>query len=73
MPQPPLPGRPVPDRRRLGAEGGRLAGNGCAEIPHGLRSMVDEIHASGFQAGLWLAPFVCEKDSAFSFSTRTGC
>ncbi len=26
--------------------------------------MVDEIHASGFQAGLWLAPFVCEKDSA---------
>ena len=26
--------------------------------------MVEEIHASGFQAGLWLAPFVCEKDSA---------
>ena len=26
--------------------------------------MVQEIHASGFQAGLWLAPFVCEKDSA---------
>ena len=34
------------------------------KFPHGLRSMVDEIHASGFQAGLWLAPFVCEKDSA---------
>lgn len=26
--------------------------------------MVEEIHAAGFQAGLWLAPFVCEKDSA---------
>ena len=34
------------------------------KFPHGLRSMVDEIHAAGFQAGLWLAPFVCEKDSA---------
>ena len=31
---------------------------------HGLKGMVEEIHASGFQAGLWLAPFVCEKDSA---------
>ena len=33
MPQPALPGRPVPDRRWLGAEGGRLAGNRCTEIP----------------------------------------
>ena len=34
------------------------------KFPHGLKGMVEEIHASGFQAGLWLAPFVCEKDSA---------
>ena len=34
------------------------------KFPQGLKGMVDEIHASGFQAGLWLAPFVCEKDSA---------
>lgn len=34
------------------------------KFPHGLKGMVDEIHAAGFQAGLWLAPFVCEKDSA---------
>ena len=34
------------------------------KFPHGLKGMVQEIHASGFQAGLWLAPFVCEKDSA---------
>ena len=74
MPQPALPGRPVSNRRWLGAEGGGLAGNGCTEIPHGLKGMVQEIHAAGFQAGLWLAPFVCEKDSAlFSGSTRTGC
>ncbi len=59
-----LLGRPVPDRRWLGAGGGRLAGNRCTEIPHGLKGMVEEIHATGFQAGLWLAPFVCEKDSA---------
>lgn len=34
------------------------------KFPHGLKGMAEEIHASGFQAGLWLAPFVCEKDSA---------
>ena len=34
------------------------------KFPHGLKGMVEEIHAAGFQAGLWLAPFVCEKDSA---------
>lgn len=34
------------------------------KFPQGLKGMVDEIHADGFQAGLWLAPFVCEKDSA---------
>ena len=34
------------------------------KFPHGLKGMVEEIHATGFQAGLWLAPFVCEKDSA---------
>ena len=45
------------------------------KFPHGLKGMVQEIHASGFQAGLWLAPFVCEKDSAPRFlrHTRTGC
>ena len=34
------------------------------KFPHGLKGIVEEIHAAGFQAGLWLAPFVCEKDSA---------
>ena len=34
------------------------------KFPQGLKGMVEEIHASGFQAGLWLAPFVCERDSA---------
>ncbi len=33
------------------------------KFPEGLRGIVDEIHASGFKAGLWLAPFVAEKDS----------
>ncbi len=33
------------------------------KFPHSLKTIADEIHASGFKAGLWLAPFVCEKDS----------
>ena len=28
------------------------------KFPHGLKGMVEEIHAAGFQAGLWLAPFL---------------
>ena len=28
------------------------------KFPHGLRPLADEIHARGFKAGLWLAPFV---------------
>lgn len=35
-----------------------------AKFPQGMKQMADAIHASGFRAGLWLAPFVCEKDSA---------
>lgn len=27
------------------------------KFPHGLRVLVDDIHARGYQAGLWLAPF----------------
>ncbi len=33
------------------------------KFPNGLKDIVDEIHKSGFEAGLWLAPFVAEKDS----------
>ena len=36
----------------------------AAKFPHGLRSLADAAHEAGFAAGLWLAPFVCEKDSA---------
>ena len=28
------------------------------KFPHGLKPLADEIHARGFKAGLWLAPFV---------------
>ena len=34
------------------------------KFPTGMKALADEIHAAGFQAGLWLAPFVCETDSA---------
>ena len=34
------------------------------KFPAGMKAVADEIHASGFLAGLWLAPFVCETDSA---------
>ena len=33
------------------------------KFPNGLKPIVDKIHASGFKAGLWIAPFVCEKKS----------
>ncbi len=35
-----------------------------AKFPRGMRVVADDIHAAGFQAGLWLAPFVCETRSA---------
>lgn len=33
------------------------------KFPNGLRPIVDRIHAAGYRAGLWLAPFVAEKKS----------
>lgn len=36
-----------------------------AKFPRGLKPIVDEIHSNGMLAGLWLAPFECEKDSKF--------
>lgn len=34
------------------------------KFPGGMKSVADRIHNSGFLAGLWLAPFVCETNSA---------
>ncbi len=36
----------------------------AVKFPGGMKAMVDEIHAKGFKAGLWLAPFVAEERSA---------
>ena len=33
------------------------------KFPDGMKAAADEIHAKGFRAGLWLAPFVAEKES----------
>lgn len=33
------------------------------KFPKGLRGTADAIHEKGFRAGLWLAPFVCQRDS----------
>ena len=33
------------------------------KFPNGLQPIVDEIHAKGYKAGIWLAPFVAEKKS----------
>lgn len=33
------------------------------KFPNGLKKIADAIHAWGFKAGLWLAPFVCEQKS----------
>lgn len=35
----------------------------AAKLPRGMRALTDDIHAAGFRAGLWLAPFVCQRDS----------
>ena len=34
-----------------------------AKFPHGMPWLVDKIHAAGFQAGLWLAPFLMGENS----------
>ncbi len=34
-----------------------------AKFPDGMKAMADKIHAAGFKAGLWLAPFACCRDS----------
>lgn len=34
------------------------------KFPGGMKAVADAIHAAGFKAGLWLAPFVCETNSA---------
>lgn len=34
-----------------------------AKFPDGMKVMADEIHAAGFKAGLWLAPFSAEEKS----------
>lgn len=34
-----------------------------AKFPSGLKYVVDRIHAKGYMAGLWLAPFCCQKAS----------
>lgn len=33
------------------------------KFPRGMKCMADSIHATGKKAGLWLAPFVCDKNS----------
>ena len=34
-----------------------------AKFPNGMKAAADAIHEAGFRAGLWLAPFVCQKGS----------
>ncbi|MBR1456868.1 MAG: alpha-galactosidase [Oscillospiraceae bacterium] len=34
------------------------------KFPDGMRHAAEDIHGRGLRAGLWLAPFVCEKESA---------
>ncbi|MCB9641605.1 MAG: alpha-galactosidase [Myxococcales bacterium] len=33
-------------------------------FPHGMKPIADNIHAAGYKAGLWLAPFICEEKSS---------
>ncbi len=36
------------------------------KFPNGMRPIADKIHAAGYKAGIWLAPFICEKKSAIA-------
>ena len=36
------------------------------KFPRGLAPVAEQIRAAGYQAGIWLAPFVCERDSALA-------
>ncbi|MBO4849091.1 MAG: alpha-galactosidase [Clostridia bacterium] len=36
----------------------------AAKFPKGMKASAEAIHANGYKAGLWLAPFVAQKDSA---------
>ncbi len=36
------------------------------KFPSGMKALVDEIHAAGFTAGLWLAPFVALRESSLA-------
>lgn len=33
------------------------------KFPSGMKKLCDEIHARGFKAGIWLAPYLCAKNS----------
>lgn len=33
------------------------------KFPSGMKTIADKIHQTGFKAGIWLAPFVCVKES----------
>ncbi|MEM7039620.1 MAG: alpha-galactosidase, partial [Bacteroidota bacterium] len=37
--------------------------NANEKFPRGMKHLADEIHAAGYQAGLWLAPFIVEQKS----------
>lgn len=37
------------------------------KFPRGMAASVKDIHAHGFKAGLWLAPFVCQKGSSIQW------
>ncbi len=39
------------------------------KFPRGMDSLAKKIHQKGYKAGLWLAPFICEKDSEI-FNTK---
>ena len=35
----------------------------CDKFPHGMKYIADKIHAKGYKAGIWLAPFSCQRVS----------
>ncbi len=38
--------------------------NANHKFPAGMKALAENIHFSGYKAGLWLAPFICEENSA---------
>jgi len=44
-----------------------------SKFPHGVKWLAEQIHSSGFKAGLWVAPFLSHENLLYLITTLIGC